>query len=342
MTQCIRVPKSQAQEAKRHLLDKNMLNHEFRVAKDEKNIFFPIADSYEGKWEKCDCDVDKSFREELTVISFKEVLSKILSAEELTIAKTAYDVLGGVAIIEVPEKLLSKDIEIGTALLKSHPNIDTVLRKDGIHQGTFRSQPMKFLAGVDTRVAEYKENNCTLYVDVEDVYFSARLSTERKRIANQVQEDEEVLIMFSGVAPYPCVFAKQTPAKHIVGVEINPRGHELAEKNIKRNKVSDKVDVYCGDVREVVPKLNQTFDRIVMPLPKTAEEFLDVALSVAKSNAMIHLYAFYHEDEFDKAKKEIKKYCEQANRSYEILEVVKAGQHAPRTYRICVDIKLTN
>lgn len=342
MTRCIRVLKQEAQEAKRYVLEKNMLNHKYRVVKDENYIYFPIIDSYQGKWETCECDAQKSVREELVVIPFKEALAKILSEEELALAKTAYDVVGTIAIIEVPDELLSKDEQIGKALLDSHPYIKTVLRKDGIHQGTFRSQPMKFLAGVDTHIGEYKENNCRLRVDVQDVYFSARLSTERKRIAQQIKEGEEVLVMFSGVAPYPCVFAKQTLAKHVVGVEINPTGHKLGLENIKLNKVSEKVDLYCGDVREVVPTLQQSFDRIIMPLPKTAEEFLDVALAVAKPNAIIHLYAFYHEDDFDKAKQEIKKYCERANRTYEILEVVKAGQHAPRTYRICVDIQLTN
>jgi tRNA (guanine37-N1)-methyltransferase len=77
-----------------------------------------------------------------------------------------------------------------------------------------------------------------------------------------------------------------------------------------------------------------------MPLPKTAEEFLDVALSVAKANCIIHLYGFYHEDEFDKAYAEIKKYCTAANRTYEIISTTKVGQQSPRTYRICVDFQV--
>ena len=87
----------------------------------------------------------------------------------------------------------------------------------------------------------------------------------------------------------------------------------------------------------VVPKLDELFDRIIMPLPKTAEEFLDVALPVAKPGCIIHLYGFYHVDEFEKAKEEVAKYCEKFNRKYEIIEVVKAGQQAPKTFRICVD-----
>jgi tRNA (guanine37-N1)-methyltransferase len=342
MISCIQVPKSDAQKAKNYLLENNFLNQEFRVLKNDLYIYFAVNKDYKGEWELVKKNLKTSIREEITAIPFKKALEKVLTKKELEIAKSAYDVIGSIAIIEIPDELLSKEIIIGESLLNSHPQISTVLRKDSIHEGVFRSQKMKFLAGEDTRIALYRENNCILLVDVEDVYFSARLSTERKRISEQINQDEEVLVMFSGLAPYPCAFAKNSLAKSIIGVEINPRGHELGLQNIKKNKVENKVSLFCGDVGDVVPKLNKVFDRIVMPLPKTAQEFLDIALAVAKPKAIIHLYAFYHEDEFYKATDEIKKYCKQANKEYEIIEIVKCGQHAPRTYRICVDIRLLN
>ena len=200
---------------------------------------------------------------------------------------------------------------------------------------------MKVLAGENTKVASYRENNCVIKYDIENVYFSARLSSERKRILELIKPEEEILVMFSGAAPYPCVFAKNSKAKEIIGVEINPKGHEFGLENIKKNKLNN-VKLFCGDVREIVPQLHKQFDRIVMPLPKTAEEFLDITLPVAKKGATIHMYAFYHEDEFNKATDEIAKYCKAQNREFKIISVNKAGQHAPRTYRICVDFELLN
>lgn len=345
MIRCVKIPLSDAQKVKKCLLEKNFINHEYRVLKEEGYIYFPVIETFacDGacKYEILEKNLLKSIKAELSAKPFKEMLIEILSKEEMEIVKTAYDHLGSIAIIEVPDSLLKKEKEIAQALLESNPLVKTVLRKDGIHDGVYRAQKMKFLAGENTRIAKYRENNCTIQVDVEEVYFSARLSTERKRISALVQENEEILVMFSGAAPYPCVLSKNTSAKEIIGVEINPKGHEFGLKNIKKNKC-DNVELHCGDVREIVPKLNKTFDRIIMPLPKTAEEFLDLALPVAKKNSIIHLYAFYHEDEFDKAKQEIDRYCKQLGREYEIIEIVKAGQHAPRTYRICVDFKLLN
>ncbi|MCA9477869.1 MAG: class I SAM-dependent methyltransferase family protein [Nanoarchaeota archaeon] len=332
MVRSIEVDLKDAQHVKKELLEKQEINLEYRPIKENGKIYFPVTESYSG--ETTEKDLQESIRPK--VLSFKEALEPILTPQELEIVKTAYDVAGNIAIIEVPLELQSKEKGIGEALLSTNPLIKTVLRKDSGHDGVFRTQDMKYLAGEETKVATYKENNCTLTFNVEEVYFSVRLSTERKRISDQVQEGENILVMFSGAAPYPCVLAKNTLAEHIVGVEINPQGHEFGLLNVKKNKLQN-VELHCGDVREVVPTISWTYDRIIMPLPKTAEEFLDVALPVANKGCTIHLYGFYHEEEFDKAVAEIDKYCKAANRNYEIKEIVKCGQQSPRTYRICVD-----
>lgn len=340
MVPCIRVEYAKAQEAKQFLLDNSFLCLDYNPKREDKFISFPVTQDYAGPYNVREDELP-SRKLHLVAIPFKDALKKVLNVEEQKIAKTAYDTIGSIAIIEIPDILKPKEKEIANALLNSNHLIETVLCKDGKHDGVFRTQKMKVLAGRETKEGTYRENNCTITVNVEEVYFSARLSTERKRIAQQVKEGEEILVMFSGVAPYPCVLSKTTPAKEIIGIEINPAGHKYGLINIKKNKLTN-VKLYCGDVRVVVPTLHQKFDRIIMPLPKTAEEFLDVTLSVAKKDCIIHMYAFYHENEFDKAITEIDKYCKVANREYKILEIVKAGQHAPRTYRICVDFQVLN
>ena len=58
---------------------------------------------------------------------------------------------------------------------------------------------------------------------------------------------------------------------------------------MKINKITN-ARLFCGDAAEIVPSLGLKFDRILMPLPKDAGLFLDVALSAAKPNAVIHFY----------------------------------------------------
>jgi len=271
--------------------------------------------------------------------TLREELSKKLNKKEMDLVKTSYDVLGSIAIIEIPDELEKKEKIIGETLLRLHNHVETVLKKAGIHSGKYRRQKLKVIAGKRTKVAEYKENNARLRLDVEKVYFSSRSGTERKRIFQQVKKGETVLVMFSGCAPYPVVIGRNTDAGHIYGVELNPIGHKFAEENVKLNKL-ENVTVLEGDVRKVVPKLKKKFDRIIMPLPKLAESFLDVAFDASKKGTVIHLYCFTSEDLFDELKEKIKKRCKDFGKKCKIMDVVKCGHYSPRVYRICVDFKI--
>jgi tRNA (guanine37-N1)-methyltransferase len=144
--------------------------------------------------------------------------------------------------------------------------------------------------------------------------------------------------MFSGVGPYPIVISKNTGAKEIYGVELNPFAHEYAKKNIILNKVNN-VKLFLGDVNEVLPKLKKKFDRIIMPLPKDASAFLNLALSKIKKNAIIHFYDFLDKRDIPgKAIDKINLVC--SENKFEILNIVKCGQYSPGKYRICIDFRI--
>ena len=226
----------------------------------------------------------------------REALKDKLNEKELSILKTGFDTIGSIAIIEIPPELVKKEKAIANELIGIHKNIVTVAKKVGIHSGEFRLQKLKVIAGKKTKETEYKENNVRLLLNVEKVYFSPRLSTERKRIMEKVKPGETVLVMFSGCGPYVCVIAKNTKAKEVYGVEINPIAHEYAEKNLLLNKIRN-ARLFLGDVRKIIPKLKKKFDRILMPLPKGAENFLDVALRAGKKGTIIHFYDFEHEND---------------------------------------------
>ena len=163
---------------------------------------------------------------------------------------------------------------------------------------------------------------------------------EGKRVVSLVKQGEEVLVMFSGVGVYCLVFAKNTKTKEIIGIEKNPVAHRYAEENVTLNKARN-VQVLCGDVRKVVPKLKKAFDRILMPLPMGAESFLDVGLSVIKRKGVIHFYDFLQETEFPHiAEEKVLKACKEAGRKCKILQTVKCGNYAPRRWRVCVDFMI--
>ena len=272
----------------------------------------------------------------------RDYLKDKLTEGELSMLKTGYDTVGSIAIIEVPDELKSKEDVIAEGVLKINRQVKTVVKKVGIHSGEFRLQKVKVIAGENTKETEYKENNVRIKLDVEKVYFSPRLSTERKRISELVKKGESVLIMFSGCAPYVCVIAKNTKAKEVYGIEINPLAHKYGKENIRVNKVQNAM-LFLGDVKKVVPKLKKKFDRIAMPLPRSAEDFLDVALKAIKKKGTIHFYDFEEEKDLpNKAFEKIQKACKKAKKRCKIILWRKCGQYGPRKFRVVADFKVMN
>lgn len=245
---------------------------------------------------------------------------------------SSFDIIGNIAVLSEKTKNVDK---VAKELIKKFKNIKTVAIKTGIHHGKFRLQKTKILAGKKTKKTLYKENNCTFKLNIDKTYFSPRLGNERLRITRLVKEGESVLVMFSGIGIYPIEIAKLSKAKEVFGVEINPAAHKFAEENVNLNKVK-RVNLFLGDVKQVLPRIKKSFDRIIMPLPRDAGSYLDFAIKKLKPKGVIHFYDFQKEEDIpEKSISGIKKHC-----NPKILNVVKVGQSSPRKFRVCVDFSL--
>ncbi len=272
--------------------------------------------------------------------TLKGALKDKLTKKQLDLVPSSFDIVGDLAIFsDFPKELKKKEKLIGETLLELHKNIKVVLKKTKKYSGKFRTPKLKIIVGEKRKETELRENNVRLKLNPEKAYFSARLATERKRIMEQVKGKEEILAMFSGIGVYPIVITKNKKPKIIYSIEINPSACEYQKENIMLNNVNN-IKLFKGDVRKIVPKLKKKFDRILMPLPRGAEGYLDVALKASKKNSIIHFYDFLHENEFGKAKGKIDLACNKAKKKYRILKTVKCGHFGPGIYRICVDFKI--
>ncbi|MBN4049114.1 class I SAM-dependent methyltransferase family protein [archaeon AH-315-M20] len=271
----------------------------------------------------------------------KDILKGKLTQKELEMIPSSFDIVGNILIFSYfPDKLTKKEKIIGNTILKNHKHIKSIFKKTKKHSGRYRIPKLELLAGENKKETEHKENNVRLKLDVEKVYFSSRLSTERKRIFQQIRKNESVLVMFSGAATYPIVISKNTKAKEIYGIEINPIAHKYALENLRLNKSEDRIKLFLGDVKNSLSKINKKFDRILMPLPKGAKNYLDIALNKIKKKGIIHFYTFSEENKYDNIKKSIKKECEKQKKKCRLLRVTKCGQYSPRVFRICVDFEV--
>ena len=270
----------------------------------------------------------------------KDLLRKKLTKKELTLLPSSYDIVGSILIFsDFPKELTKKEKIIANELLKTHKQIKSVFKKIKKYSGKYRTPKLKIIAGEKTKETIHKENNVRIKLNVEKVYFSPRLSEERKRIFKQVKNNESALVMFSGCAAYPLIISKNTKEKNIVGIEISPTAHKYALENTKLNKTSN-VKLSLGDVKKILPKINKKFDRIIMPLPKGAETFLNLALNKIKKNGVIHFYCFAEENKYDNILKIINNKCKKSKKQCKILNIVKCGHFSPRVYRVCIDVMI--
>ena len=90
-------------------------------------------------------------------------------------------------------------------------------------------------------------------------------------------------------------------------------------------------------MREVVSTLG-TFDRIAMPLPHTAQDFLDVAVPACNAGATIHLYHFSSEEEVRAFAKKLPDRIAELGREATVSDIVKCGNLGPGTHRWSIDI----
>ncbi|MDA1197314.1 MAG: class I SAM-dependent methyltransferase family protein [Nanoarchaeota archaeon] len=273
------------------------------------------------------------------MVTLKEALNGKLTAKQLALVPSAFDIVGDLAIFaEFSDTLKSKEKLIADTLLNMHSQLRVVLKKTGKYSGRYRTPKLKILAGERRKETMLVESGCRFKLHAENTYYSVRSGTERKRIYSLVKTGERVLVMFSGIGAYPVTMAKHSMAKEIVGIEINPIAHQYGLENLKLNKI-ENVSLIEGDVMKELPRLTGTYDRILMPLPRDAERFLDIALSKAAKGTVIHFYSFGAEDGRE-AKLAIKEACRVRKKECRILRVVKCGSFGPGISRISVDFRI--
>ena len=326
-----KVRKSNAQKARQKL----SISPSYPVKKQGSFVYFPVKKKTSG----FTFVMLKAKKKKQMPRSLKQALKPVLSTRELKLLNTSFDTIGQIAVIEIPFALEKKAKVIGEALLETHKNIKTACMKRGGHKGVFRVMRVKIIAGKKKLTTTYKEGGVKMRIHVGRVYFSPRLGTERLRIAGLAKPGETIAGFFAGVGAFPLIIAKAKACK-IYAVELNPIGIKMMKENINLNSLKGQVIPVFGDVREVAKKMEKC-DRVLMPLPKGSEDFLDAALAVAKPHAVIHFYQFAPDsDPFTAAVDKIKRAVARAKRKVKIKKKKWVRSHAPRVSQVVIDFEV--
>lgn len=351
MSYCLKTMKKFGEEIREKIDSKNLLNSSFRIQIEDNCLIIPISRELTTKeleeFSLIDSTIKQQMRDDIVKSKLKpkshlEVLQKIFSDEELALTPRSFDTIGDIVIIEIPEELSAKKMDIGNALLKAHSSIKTVYAKAGIVEGVNRIRPVEFLVGEKKAKTIYKEHGIRLAVDIKQAYFSPRLSEEHSRIANKSNDNEIIVDLFCGIGPFAIPIAKKVKS-HIHAIDINPGAIELLKENLQLNKLTGTITPYCGDCRKVVEENNLTniADRIIMNLPGYAINFVDVACKVLKKEGgIIHFFEFVSGEDPEKTiiediTREVEK---QGRKVISVVEVRKVRMSAPRQWQMVADV----
>jgi len=254
----VRVPTGKGEEVRQALLSEGALDLTLKVLHEGDDLVFPvIAD-----------------RGDAARYAFAEQPGRV--------GLPRHELVGGIAIMQ------ENNPEGAAAILAFRPSLHTVLFPTSEVSGAFRTREYVVLAGTGTTRTEVVEHGRRFVVDLAGAYFSARLSTERQRIAEKTREHELVLDMFAGVGPFAITLAPR--AALVVAADLNPRAILLLIENTRKNRAVNVLPL-LADARRLDAILPWKFDRIVMNLPLAGTEFLPEAFRLIRSGGMIHFYA---------------------------------------------------
>lgn len=317
---CLKVPKGRAEETRRALLASGLLRVELEPGRDEHFVYLPVNEGeLEGGLEAC----EHEFRQRrVAPENYRKLVD--VPATLRPMLPRAYDVIGRVIIIKVPDELMDHRQMIGRALLEARPEALSVALDRGV-KGPDRVRELEVIAGPPQLETVHVEHGLRFRLDPSKVYFSPRLATERLRVADLVREGEAVLDMFAGVGPFSIHIAKRARPSVVYASDINPAAIVYLEQNIVLNKVSG-VEPILGDAADLPGRIPPV-DRIIMNLPHSAFGFLPAALGLLRPGGTIHLYDILEPDEKASRKEQIGRVVEGQGR-----ELARSGCHLVRGY----------
>jgi len=293
----LKVAATDGERTRKALLEHNLLDTNHKILSQDSSLFIPLI--HEVKKESIDSMLGPINYEtgemEFAPISegpknLIEALADHLSPTELDLVPRAYDLIGDIAILEIPEELSRHSETIGRAFHSLHKNFSTVLAKKGAISGTTRVREYQHLAGDKKTDTIHIEYGCRIAVNLSKAYFSPRLLEEHNRIAQLTKDNEFVVDMFCGVGPFPIHIAKQRKA-HVVAIDINPAAIALLKKSIGLNRLVGTIEPIVGDVKSFTKR--DIADRVIMNHPSGAFDFVSDACRILKPQGVLHYYDFH-------------------------------------------------
>lgn len=278
----------------------------------------------------------------------KRIAEEVLGPEAAASLWGRIEFIGDIAVIRTP---------LGMDPLSLRPLAEEMLKRFGFVksawaaipgvEGPYRLRRHVWLAGEQRSETIYKEHGCSFKVDINKVYISPALNYEHIRIARLVSRGEVVVNMFAGAGLFSIIIAKYAKPAKVYSIDVNPYAFEYMKENVKLNNVEEVVEPILGDAAEIVDKmLVKAADRVLMPYPELALEYLPHALKALRERGVVHLYLHVHVDKGeswrDKSCSLVEKRLEELSvKLYDVMGVRKIRNVGPRLHQTVVDVRIS-
>jgi len=338
MHRCYRVHRHKGEIARRVLLEANALERALAVGSDDHYVYLPVTDGADAVASDLpdgvftDRDLEPVDR---PVGDYRHLLDLPGGLQDLL--PSSLDIIGQLAILRLPDKLLGHGTDIARAILAVHPSLRSVANDTGV-KGEFRLRTLKHLAGDPLGDVVHREHGVNYLLDPRKAYFSPRLATERRRVADQVRSGEIVWDLFAGVGPFSILMAKRAPAAQIHAVELNLQAYEYLLHNIKRNGTGN-VSATCADAAEAVTNLPAP-DRVIMNLPRDSWRFLPGVIERMDRGGTVHIYSIQPTDQREERKTHIINTASDMGKTAEVVLIRQVKSTSPAMEFVGYDIEV--
>jgi len=346
----IKIPAKKGEKVRKTLQEVQLLAKDYKILAEGVTLLIPLQP--DTKIEKIrallkDDSMEMGIRLFESAIegprTLVEALEGVLSSKEIGFLPRAYDLIGDIAVLEIPEEIEAHSIHIGKAFSEVHSNFATVLAKKGAIAGATRVREYKLLAGVDKTRTVHTEYGCKIAIDLANAYFSPRLSEEHNRVSNQVDVGEVVVDMFTGVGPFALHIARKQNAR-VVAIDINPLAIELLHESITMNKLVGTIEPFLADAHTYVSaNFDHDVDRVIMNHPSGAFGFIADACQSLRKGGIMHYYDFgAGENPEDEIVSKVSRLVREAGKGTpEVLHVRRVRDSAPYEYQMVVDLVIS-
>jgi tRNA (guanine37-N1)-methyltransferase len=352
---------------KNYFKNTQIVNHKFKTLYENDFILYPIIE---------DSDIidiannllDKQINFELIskkgkpnenykFRTLQEALEGKIPDKYLDLIPKSYDIIGHIAIVEFDkfdqlneQKYQDFKDKIANAMVDVNKNVQTVYEKKSEIKGKYRLRELALLHGEDKPETSHKENDCIFKLNIRNTYFTPRLVFERRRIASSdINENELIIDMFAGVGTFSIQIAKINKVK-IYTFDVNPDAYKYLRDNINLNKLKGEIIPNNLDIKDLLEPKNQLgkslihkADRIIMNLPESSINFIDVVCNLMKeSGGILHFYHFSEKpNPIEKTLKKLKVKLNFYNWEIESIITSKIVKHySPKSELIVVDVKI--